>query len=46
MFQPVSANGRILVEGSEGSAKYGRIVDILTGKVLFSDLWKPYGAPR
>ena len=43
MYQPVSANGRILVEGSEGSAQYGRIVDIHTGKVLFSDLWKPYG---
>lgn len=44
MSQPVSANGRILVEGSEGSAQYGRIVDILTGKVLFSDTWKPYRA--
>lgn len=42
MYQPVSANGRILVEGSDGSAQYGRIVDILTGTVLFSDLWKPY----
>jgi outer membrane protein assembly factor BamB len=42
MNQPVSANGRIVVHGSEGGAQYGRILDIVTGRVLFSDTWKPY----
>ncbi|MEV0611302.1 PQQ-binding-like beta-propeller repeat protein [Polymorphospora rubra] len=43
MYQPVSANGRLLVRGSRvGDGDYSEGLDITTGAVLWSDQWKFY----
>jgi len=42
MYQPVSANGRVLVRGWKDNVQYSRILDIRTGKVLVDAPWKYY----
>jgi outer membrane protein assembly factor BamB len=42
LYQPVSANGRILVRGWKDNVQYSRILDIRTGQVLVTNAWKFY----
>ena len=42
LYQPVSANSRILVRGWKDNVQYSQILDVQTGKVLFSGAWKFY----
>jgi hypothetical protein len=42
LYQPVAANGRILVRGWKDNVQSSQILDLRTGRVLVTDAWKFY----